>query len=170
MAVKPPTLFVNKATIASESHARLTWGAAQAGVASGVIDAVATGAIWAASVDDLVLIAAVWVDPDAVDEEAVYQNNRQATAQALAVGAGRLPTLKELTEVRDTPENPFFQPPSSNSHAAGQSLVRSRASLPPSQKTTDPQKKPPSAPQQKATRAAISSGRPPVPPGWGTGR
>ena len=37
--VKPMTLFVNKATIASEQHATLTWGPAQAGVASGVIAA-----------------------------------------------------------------------------------------------------------------------------------
>src|SRR5438552_15692763 len=40
LPVKPFTLFVNKATIASDSHANLTWGAAQAGVASGVADAV----------------------------------------------------------------------------------------------------------------------------------
>ena len=43
LAVKPMTLFVNKATIASDDHAALTWGPAQAGVASGVLDAVADG-------------------------------------------------------------------------------------------------------------------------------
>src|SRR5271167_2207755 len=45
IAVKPMTLFVNKATIDSDEHAALTWGAAQAGVASGVLDAVADGTI-----------------------------------------------------------------------------------------------------------------------------
>ena len=45
IAVKPMTLFVNKATITSEAHAQLTWGAAQAGVASGVLDAVADGTV-----------------------------------------------------------------------------------------------------------------------------
>ena len=39
LPVKPPTLFVNKAAIAGEGHAKLTWGAAQAGVAGGVADA-----------------------------------------------------------------------------------------------------------------------------------
>ena len=42
-AVRPFTLFVNKAAIEGERHATLTWGAAQAGVAAGVMDAVAEG-------------------------------------------------------------------------------------------------------------------------------
>ena len=41
--VQPMTLFVNKATIASEAHGHITWGAAQAGVAASVADAVADG-------------------------------------------------------------------------------------------------------------------------------
>ena len=41
LAVKPMTLFVNKATIGQGRHGDLTWGAAQAGVASGVAEAVA---------------------------------------------------------------------------------------------------------------------------------
>ena len=46
------------------------------------------------------------------------------------------------------------------SQAAGQSRVRSRASLPPSQKITDPQKNAASGPSRNSTSAAISSGRP----------
>ena len=65
LPVKPMTLFVNKATIASEQHATLTWGPAQAGVAAGVIAAVRTGVLEPAEADELVLIAAVWVNPDA---------------------------------------------------------------------------------------------------------
>ena len=53
------------------------------------------------------------------------------------------------------------------SQAAGQSLVRRRASLPPSQKTTDPQKNAPSDPSRNSTSAAISSGRPGRPTGMG---
>ena len=45
LAVKPMTLFVNKSTIASDAHAQLTWGPAQAGVASGVLDAIADGTV-----------------------------------------------------------------------------------------------------------------------------
>jgi hypothetical protein len=72
--VKPLTLFVNKAALTGESHSRLTWGAAQAGVASGVLWAVADDVVSAADVDDLLLIAAVWVDPHADVETLVYKN------------------------------------------------------------------------------------------------
>ena len=41
LPVQPFTLFVNKAAIADDEHGRLTWGAAQAGVAKGVAYAVA---------------------------------------------------------------------------------------------------------------------------------
>src|SRR4029077_573941 len=69
LAVKPLTLFVNKATLDAEQHSPLTWGAAQAGVAGGVLDAGADGVVDAGLVDDLLLIAAAWVDPTAADED-----------------------------------------------------------------------------------------------------
>ena len=69
--VKPATLFVNKADVRGDRHAALTWGAAQAGVARGVLDAVTDGTIPPGDVDELLLIAAVWVDWAADDEEAV---------------------------------------------------------------------------------------------------
>ena len=111
LAVKPFTLFVNKAAIGSERHGDLTWGAAQAGVAGGVADAVAEGVIGRAAVGDLVLIAAVWVNPAATDEEAVYANNRAATLTALRNGAAGRPDLDEVLAARDEPRNPFFRAP-----------------------------------------------------------
>ena len=42
---KPMTLFVNKATVTDPKHSGLTWGPAQAGVASGVMWAVADGIV-----------------------------------------------------------------------------------------------------------------------------
>ena len=91
LPVKPLTLFVNKADVRGDQHASLTWGAAQAGVAGGVADAVANGVIPVDDVDALLIIAAVWVNWDAVDAQHVYANNRLATAQALANGAASLP-------------------------------------------------------------------------------
>lgn len=108
MPVKPLTLFVNKADLRGETHSRLTWGPAQAGVARGVAGAVAEGLIPAAEVDDLLLIAAVWVDWAADDERAVYEHNFQATLAALRAGALRLPALEEALAVKDAPSNPFF--------------------------------------------------------------
>ncbi len=108
LAVKPLTLFVNKAELTGQRHSELTWGAAQAGVASGVLRAVADDVIAAAEVDDLLLIAAVWVDPGAEVEALVYENNRRATRQALDQGRRRLPALDDLMALSDAPQNPFF--------------------------------------------------------------
>jgi 5,6,7,8-tetrahydromethanopterin hydro-lyase len=109
MPVKPATLFVNKADIRSDRHAELTWGAAQAGVARGVLEAVADGTIPAGEVDDLLLIAAVWVDWAADDEEAIYLGNVEATRGALIAGAEGRPAIEDLLGLRGEPANPFFR-------------------------------------------------------------
>ncbi len=108
--VKPMTLFVNKATVESsnERHARLTWGAAQAGVAQGVVDAVRKGIVRAEDTDDLVCIAAVWVNPAADDEEAVYANNAEAALAALAAARDDLPSIRTVLDAGE-PRNPYFR-------------------------------------------------------------
>jgi 5,6,7,8-tetrahydromethanopterin hydro-lyase len=109
LAVQPPTLFVNKAPLASERHELLTWGAAQAGVACGVSTAVQEGIIPAADVTALLLIAAVWVSPAADDEEAVFENNREATRAALRAGATGAPDVSAVVSACDAPNNPYFR-------------------------------------------------------------
>ena len=110
LPVVPFTLFVNKARIDGDQHARMTWGPAQAGVAAGVADAVASGTIDGDEVGGLVVIAAVWVDPKASDADLVFANNRAATAAALALGRAGLPTAAQATAQRDATWNPFFDP------------------------------------------------------------
>lgn len=110
LPVRPLTLFVNKATIASDRHGELTWGAAQAGVAAGVADAVATGVVPEAEAADLLLIAAVWVNPQADGADAVFANNRRATAEALANGAAGRPAPSDVLARRDEPFNPYYAP------------------------------------------------------------
>ncbi|MBN9631421.1 MAG: formaldehyde-activating enzyme [Actinobacteria bacterium] len=111
--VKPMTLFVTKAAPASDAHGTLIWGPAQAGVAAGVTDAVADGTIAADAVDEQVVIAAVWVNPGADDADAVYRNNREATATALRNGAAGLPAVADVLAARDRPANPFYTAPAS---------------------------------------------------------
>jgi 5,6,7,8-tetrahydromethanopterin hydro-lyase len=110
--VKPMTLFVNKAPIEGDEHGTLTWGAAQAGVAGGVADAVSEGILSADDADRNLLIAAVWVNPAARDAEKVYANNRAATKEALRAGVAGTPQMIEVLAVRDRPFNPFYSPPS----------------------------------------------------------
>jgi 5,6,7,8-tetrahydromethanopterin hydro-lyase len=109
-AVRPFTLFVNKAPLEGERHAALTWGAAQAGVAAGVMDAVAEGTISEAEAAALLLVAAVWVNPEAADESAIFANNRAATLGALRAGRRGQPTVAEALAARHDPFNAFYRP------------------------------------------------------------
>ena len=110
LAVQPMTLFVNKAAIEPGRHGDLTWGAAQAGVAAGVAAAVAEGVVDRAAVSQLVLVAAVWVNPAAGDEGTVFANNREATLAALRNGRDGAPAVVDVLAARDEPWNPFFRP------------------------------------------------------------
>ncbi|RDV46293.1 formaldehyde-activating enzyme [Leifsonia sp. ku-ls] len=111
LPVKPLTLFVTKSAPAGDEHGTLIWGPAQAGVAAGVADAVAEGVVPRETADTDVIIAAVWVNPGADDADAVYRNNRAATANALRNGVAGLPQLDDVLAVRDRPANPFYTAP-----------------------------------------------------------
>ena len=106
--VWPPTRMMNKATAADDRHQTITWGAAQLGIAQGVLDAVADGLIVATG--DLLVLVAVWVDPRASDETAVRKANRIAVRNALAVCVeGRDPmAAAALVDRRDSITSPFY--------------------------------------------------------------
>jgi 5,6,7,8-tetrahydromethanopterin hydro-lyase len=70
---------------------------------------VADGVIEPSSATDAVLIAAVWVNPDAGDEVAVYRNNRAATLGALRAGREGRPGVAEALAARRAPWNAFFR-------------------------------------------------------------
>ncbi|MFN5605595.1 MAG: formaldehyde-activating enzyme [Actinomycetes bacterium] len=109
--VAPATLFINKAAIANDRHGQLTWGAAQAGVALGVTEYMAGRFPDEVATVPFVLLTAVWVDPAADSDRAVYDNNRDAVRRALDVGRrGIRPTLahRELAIDRG-PWNPYLR-------------------------------------------------------------
>ncbi len=108
IAVRPFTLFVNKSTVEAERHAALTWGAAQAGVAAGVMEAVAEGTLSEGDVDRQLLIAAVWVNPDAADESLVFENNKVAVLEALRSGRAGRPVVAEALGARHAPFNAYY--------------------------------------------------------------
>jgi formaldehyde-activating enzyme len=106
--VWPPTLMMNKATALDDNHQTLTWGAAQLGIAQGVLDAVADGLLEATG--DLLVLVAVWVDPRASDENAVRVANREAVRKAIGTCVnGRDPdAAARLVDRRDTIASPFY--------------------------------------------------------------
>jgi 5,6,7,8-tetrahydromethanopterin hydro-lyase len=109
LPVRPLTLFVNKAEIATERHGMLTWGAAQAGLAAGVARAVSEGLVPRGDAEDLLLIAAVWIDPSAADEELVFANQRDAALGALRAAVRGEPRIDAVLAAADEPRNPFFR-------------------------------------------------------------
>jgi 5,6,7,8-tetrahydromethanopterin hydro-lyase len=119
LPVKPMTLFVNKAPITGDDHGTLTWGAAQAGVAGGVADAVSEGIVSADDADRSLIIAAVWVNPAARDADKVYANNRTATREALRAGVEGMPRVAEVLVARHRPFNPFYSAPRDGQEPAG---------------------------------------------------
>lgn len=98
LPVKPWTLFVNTAAVEHSGHGELTRGAAHAGVAAGVVEAVGSGVLAAEIAEYGLMIASVWVDPAAstAHQDAVFINNRVATIGAIhgALSAG--PTVVQV--------------------------------------------------------------------------
>jgi 5,6,7,8-tetrahydromethanopterin hydro-lyase len=58
--------------------------------------------------DANVIVAAVWVNPDADDEQAIYQNNADATVAALTAGRDGSPTVDAVLDAGE-PRNPYFR-------------------------------------------------------------
>ena len=105
--LRPFTLFVNKAAIENDQHGQLTWGAAQAGLAAGVGSAHTTFAF--RSREDFVVIAAMWVNPAADNEESVFNNNRDATVAAIAMCSSPAQASASDIEAMLSPSNPYFR-------------------------------------------------------------
>ena len=106
--VWPPTLMMNKGTALDDRHQTLTWGAAQLGIAQGVLDAVADGLL--ETDGETIVLVAVWVDPGAHDETAVRVANRAATRKAIGVCVeGRdQDAARALVERRDALQSPYY--------------------------------------------------------------
>jgi len=104
----PPTLMMNKATATDARHETITWGAGQLGIGQGVLDAVADGLLEAT--DEVAVLVAIWVSPDASDETAVRESARAAVRKAIGMCVeGRDPAAAaRLVEVRDSLRNPFY--------------------------------------------------------------
>jgi 5,6,7,8-tetrahydromethanopterin hydro-lyase len=108
--VRPVTVVVNKSSLDGERLSRLTWGAAHLGIAQGVLDAVAEGVVDAEEAAELVLLVAVWVDPEAGDENAVRAANREAMRAALAdaLSPPDADAVRELAERREEASNAYY--------------------------------------------------------------
>lgn len=106
--VNPPTIMLNKAPPAGAFSETLIFGAAQVGIAQGVLDAVADQVVEANQ--DTIVLVSIWIDREADDETAVRHAARQATRAAVSEAAlGRDPAdARRLVEGRDALRHPFY--------------------------------------------------------------
>lgn len=111
LSVKPVTLIVPTVTITSMRQASMVYGPAQTAVAKAVVDSVADGTIPKAAVDELVIVANVFVHPSAVDRQRVYINNYKAMRHAIRKTVEGRPTIDELIENKDRAKHPFKYSP-----------------------------------------------------------
>jgi formaldehyde-activating enzyme len=111
LAVKPVTLIVPTVTITSMRQASMVYGPAQTAVAKAVVDSVADGTIPKEAVEELIIIANVFVHPTAVDRQRVYINNYKAMRHAIRKTVEGRPTIDELIENKDRSKHPFKYTP-----------------------------------------------------------
>jgi 4-hydroxy-tetrahydrodipicolinate synthase len=111
LAVKPVTLIVPTVTITGMRQASMVYGPAQTAVAKAVVDSVADGTIPKQAVEDLIIIANVFVHPTAVDRQRVYINNYKAMRHALRKAIENRPSVDELIENKDRSKHPFKYSP-----------------------------------------------------------
>ena len=74
------------------------------------MDCVADGVLSEDDAAELIVLVAVWVDPDAADETAVRAANRDALRRAIidAPSNDRSARIRELLDLRDTATNAFY--------------------------------------------------------------
>ena len=109
--VRPVTVVVNKSTLGDELLNRITWGAAQVGIAQGVLDAVSEGLVEPGEVDSVQFLVALWVDPRAHDEPAVKAANRNAMRAAIAdaLTDRSAEEIKALAGRREHARSPYYR-------------------------------------------------------------
>jgi len=101
LMTKPATLVIPKVTLKKGGQVREMFGPVQAAVAKAVADALEEGFFGDLDVDDLVILASVYLDPDAADYNRIYRYNYGATKLALTRALDRFPPPKTLLDEKD---------------------------------------------------------------------
>jgi 5,6,7,8-tetrahydromethanopterin hydro-lyase len=106
---KPATVLVTKVTIKGADQAVQMFGPAQKAVAKAVADSVAAGVIPKDQVENLVIIAGVFIHWEAKDNNKIYQYNYDATKLAIQRAMKGEPKIDEVLAKKDTAKHPIFE-------------------------------------------------------------
>ena len=107
LVCKPATVLITKVTIKGADQAVQMFGPAQKAVAKAVADSVAEGIIPRNQVEDLVIIAGVFIHWDAKDNDKIYRYNYEATKLSIARAMRNEPKIEEVLSKKDSVKHPF---------------------------------------------------------------
>lgn len=101
LLTKPACLIVPKVTVKNMDQAALIFGPAQAAVAKAIADAVEEGVVPMDQAEELVIVASVFIHPDAKDYNRIYRYNYGATKLALARAMDGFPGIETVLAEKD---------------------------------------------------------------------
>jgi 5,6,7,8-tetrahydromethanopterin hydro-lyase len=106
---KPATVLITKETIKGAGQATQMFGPAQKAVGKAVADSVAAGVIPKDQVENLVIIAGVFIHWEAKDNGKIFQYNYDATKLAIQRAMKGEPKIDEILAKKDTAKHPIFE-------------------------------------------------------------
>ncbi len=101
LLTKPAALIVPKVTVKNMEQAARIFGPAQSAVAKAIADALGEGILPKEDVEDLVIVASVFIHPDAKDYNRIYRYNYGATKLALKRAMDGFPDVDMVLEEKD---------------------------------------------------------------------
>ena len=101
LLTKPATLVIPKVTLKKEVQVREMFGPVQAAVAKAVADCIEEGVFGESDLESLVILASVYLHPDAADYNRIYRYNYGATKLALKRAMEGFPDKKTLLYEKD---------------------------------------------------------------------
>ncbi|WP_028311131.1 formaldehyde-activating enzyme [Derxia gummosa] len=105
--VRPATIMVPKVTLRDMTNIELFGGVVQSATADAIVDCVAEGIIPKDEVNNLCIIALMWIDPRCatdpnLDKKDMYRTNYEATKLAIKRALNNEPSIDELIANRHT--------------------------------------------------------------------
>jgi len=101
LMAKPATLVIPKVTLRKGTQVREMFGPVQAAVAKAVADSVEEGAFGDRDLESLVILASIYLDPEASDYNRIYRYNYGATKLAITRALDDFPDRKTLLYEKD---------------------------------------------------------------------
>ena len=108
LMTKPATLIIPKVTVGDLKDANKIFGPAQTAVGRAVADAVSEGIIPEDQAEDLVIMASVFIHPEAEDFRKIYQYNYGATKLAIQRAMDGYPSMKKVLAEKDRGSHPIM--------------------------------------------------------------